>query len=187
MPEYCASTLAERLIPASDVSNQMLDRRIRSERNKQHEVHDERRFDGRHSRHDPDGREAGDFFLFGLTATEVAGKPPGTVRGTGTMSMSRRPARLGPDKFRPFQPQRTGRIHPLLDTLLTGGDYYAPAWRTSAYLEADKRLVELYADPDAWAGKAILNVAGSGKFSSDHFADRRVRRTCWNVEPCPVP
>ena len=36
-----------------------------------------------------------------------------------------------------------------------------------SYLEADERLLDLYADPDAWARKAILNVAGSGKFSSD--------------------
>ena len=36
-----------------------------------------------------------------------------------------------------------------------------------SYLEADHRLTELYADEHAWARKAILNVAGSGKFSSD--------------------
>ena len=36
-----------------------------------------------------------------------------------------------------------------------------------SYLEADQRLRRLYADPEAWARKAILNVAGSGKFSSD--------------------
>jgi len=33
--------------------------------------------------------------------------------------------------------------------------------------DADQRLVNLFAHPDAWAHKAILNVAGSGKFSSD--------------------
>lgn len=33
-----------------------------------------------------------------------------------------------------------------------------------SYLEASQRLGELYADSDAWARKAILNVASSGKF-----------------------
>jgi hypothetical protein len=33
-----------------------------------------------------------------------------------------------------------------------------------SYLEEDQRLLELYADPDGWARKANLNVAGSGKF-----------------------
>ena len=54
------------------------------------------------------------------------------------------------------------------------------------YLEADKRLVELYANPDAWAGKAILNVAGSGEFSSDRTIAEYAAHI-WNVEPCPVP
>jgi starch phosphorylase len=41
-------------------------------------------------------------------------------------------------------------------------------WRDlMAYLEADARLIGLYADPQASARKAILNVAASGKFSSD--------------------
>jgi len=37
-----------------------------------------------------------------------------------------------------------------------------------SYLEADRRLGELYVGPDAWARKAILNVGSSRKFSSDH-------------------
>jgi len=36
-----------------------------------------------------------------------------------------------------------------------------------SYLEADQKLCDLYADPASWSSKAILNVAGSGKFSSD--------------------
>ena len=56
---------------------------------------------------------------------------------------------------------------PLRDTLLTHGDYYMHLADLTSYLEADQRLRELYADADGWARKAILNVAGSGKFSSD--------------------
>jgi starch phosphorylase len=36
-----------------------------------------------------------------------------------------------------------------------------------SYLEADQRLCDLYANRDEWARKAILNIARSGKFSSD--------------------
>ena len=43
-----------------------------------------------------------------------------------------------------------------------------------SYLDADRRLVDLYARPDDWARKAILNIASSGKFSSDRTI-RRVR------------
>jgi starch phosphorylase len=55
-----------------------------------------------------------------------------------------------------------------------------------SYLEADERLVELYADPDAWARKAILNVAGSGKFSSDRTIAQYATEI-WNAKPCAVP
>jgi starch phosphorylase len=53
------------------------------------------------------------------------------------------------------------------------------------YLKEDQRLVELYADPDAWARKTILNVAGSGKFSSDRII-AEYATGIWDAEPCPV-
>ena len=54
------------------------------------------------------------------------------------------------------------------DTLLTGGDHYMHLADLTAYLEADRRLVAaVRATPRRWARKAILNVAASGKFSSD--------------------
>ena len=54
-----------------------------------------------------------------------------------------------------------------------------------SYLEADKGLTELYANPDAWTRKTVLNVAGSGKFSSDRTIAQYATEI-WNVEPCPV-
>jgi starch phosphorylase len=56
----------------------------------------------------------------------------------------------------------------------------------ASYLEADQRLRALYADPDAWARKAILNVASSGKFSSDRTIAEYATQV-WEVKPCPVP
>jgi starch phosphorylase len=55
-----------------------------------------------------------------------------------------------------------------------------------SYLEASDRLGQLYADPGAWAHKAILNIAGSGKFSSDRTI-REYAADIWGVAPCPVP
>jgi starch phosphorylase len=54
-----------------------------------------------------------------------------------------------------------------------------------SYLDADERLCDLYADPDAWARKATLNIAGSGKFSSDRTIGEYAAEI-WNVKPCPV-
>jgi starch phosphorylase len=55
----------------------------------------------------------------------------------------------------------------------------------TSYLAADQRLVELYAQPDAWARQAIVNVAGSGKFSSDRTI-AEYAAGIWQVKPCPV-
>ena len=52
-------------------------------------------------------------------------------------------------------------------------------------LEADERLCALYADPAAWARKAILNVASSGRFSSDRTI-AEYAADIWHVKPCPV-
>jgi starch phosphorylase len=55
-----------------------------------------------------------------------------------------------------------------------------------SYLETDQRMVELYKDQDAWSRKAILNVASSGKFSSDRTITQYAA-DIWNVKPCSVP
>jgi starch phosphorylase len=69
--------------------------------------------------------------------------------------------------------------------LLTRGDYYMHLADMASYLAADRRLVTVYADPEGWAGKAILNVAGSGKFSSDRTI-AEYAADIWHVKPCPV-
>jgi starch phosphorylase len=83
-----------------------------------------------------------------------------------------------------FSPREPGVFAPLRDTLLTR-DYYMHLADLRSYLDADQRLVELYGDPDAWARKAVLNVAGSGKFSSDRTI-AEYAASIWNAVPCPV-
>jgi starch phosphorylase len=132
--------------------------------------------------------EAGEenFFLFGLTAEQVIDS-----RGWYNPQWhyehepeARRALDLiFSDYFSRYEP---GVFGPLREMLLTQGDHYMHLADLKSYLEADERLCALYADPDEWARKAILNVAGSGKFSSDRtiaeYADE-----IWNVRPCPIP
>jgi starch phosphorylase len=72
-----------------------------------------------------------------------------------------------------------------VDTLLVHGDHYMHLADLKSYLDADQRLVDLYREPEAWASKAILNVAASGKFSSDRTIAEYASEI-WNVQPCPV-
>ena len=54
-----------------------------------------------------------------------------------------------------------------------------------SYMDADQRLCALYGDDEGWARIAILNVAGSGKFSSDRTIAQYAAEI-WNAKPCPV-
>jgi starch phosphorylase len=85
-----------------------------------------------------------------------------------------------------FNQYEPGIFESLRHALLTGGDHYMHLADLTSYLEADRRLCDLYADPDGWTRKAILNVAGSGKFSSDRTI-AEYAADIWNVKPCPVP
>ena len=48
------------------------------------------------------------------------------------------------------------------------------------------RVAAAYATPGAWARKALLNVADSGRFSSDRTIAEYAAEV-WKVQPCPVP
>jgi starch phosphorylase len=84
-----------------------------------------------------------------------------------------------------FSRNETGVFAPLRDALLTQGDYYMHLADLKSYLEADQKLCELYADPAAWSGKAILNVGSSGKFSSDRTI-AEYAADIWKAKACPA-
>jgi len=188
LPEYDVS-LAERLIPASDVSNQISTAGYEASgtSNMKFMMNGALTVGTRDGATIEMAKEAGEenFFLFGLTAEQVAGS-----RGFynphwhyGNEPETRAALDLiFSDYFSRYEP---GVFAPLRDTLLTHGDHYMHLADLKSYLEADQRLRDLYADPDAWARKAILNVGSSGKFSSDRtIAD--YANDIWEVKPCPV-
>jgi starch phosphorylase len=188
LPEYCV-TLAERLIPASDVSNQISTAGYEASgtSNMKFMMNGALTVGTRDGATIEMAEEAGEdnFFLFGLTADQVANSrgwydphwhyehEPET-RAALDMIFS--------DHFSRYEP---GVFAPLRDTLLTQGDHYMHLADLKSYLAADQRLCELYADGDGWARKAILNVAGSGKFSSDRTIAQYAAEI-WNAKPCPV-
>ena len=65
-------------------------------------------------------------------------------------------------------------------------DHYMHLADLTSYLAADRRLLELYADQQAWVRKAVLNVASSGNFSSDRTIAEYASEI-WHATPCPVP
>jgi starch phosphorylase len=188
LPEYNVS-LAERLIPASDVSNQISTAGYEASgtSNMKFMMNGALTVGTRDGATIEMAEEAGEdnLFLFGLTVEQVEGSrawynphwhyenEPGT-RAALDLIFS--------DHFSRDEP---GVFAPLRDTLLSQGDHYMHLADLTSYCQAHERLGALYADPGAWAHKAILNVASSGKFSSDRTI-AEYASDIWKVEPCPV-
>ena len=188
LPDYSVS-MAERLIPAADVSNQISTAGYEASgtSNMKFMMNGALTIGTRDGATIEMAAEAGEenFFLFGLTAEQVARsrgwyKPqwhydndPET-RAALDLIFS--------DYFNRHEP---GIFTPLRDALLTRGDYYMHLADLKSYLEADQRLCDLYADSAGWSGKAILNVASSGKFSSDRTI-AEYATDIWNAKACPV-
>ena len=84
-----------------------------------------------------------------------------------------------------FSRNEPGIFTPILDTLLRGGDHYLHLADLKSYGQAHARLAELYADKENWSRKAVLNIASSGKFSSDRTITEYAA-DIWGVSPCPV-
>jgi starch phosphorylase len=189
LPEYDV-TLAERLIPAADVSNQISTAGFEASgtSNMKFMMNGALTLGTRDGATIEIAEEAGEenFFLFGLTAEQVASSRGWyNPRWHYDNEPETRAALdlIFSDHFSRGEP---GVFEPLRDVLLTHGDHYMHLADLTSYMDADRRLVELYADPDAWARRAVLNIAGSGTFSSDRTI-AEYAADVWKVEPCPVP
>ena len=125
------------------------------------------------------------FFLFGLTAQQVADSRGWYDPRWHYVHEPETRAALDLLFSEHFSRYEAGVFDALRDSLLNG-DYYMHLADLTSYLEADQRLLELYADQHAWARKVILNVAGSGKFSSDRTI-KEYASEIWGAKPCPVP
>jgi glycogen phosphorylase len=187
LPEYRVS-LAERLIPASDVSNQISTAGYEASgtSNMKFMMNGALTIGTRDGATIEMAEEAGEenFFLFGLTAEQVQGSRGWyDPRWHYENEPETRDALdlIFTNHFSRFEP---GLFEPLRETLLKG-DHYMHLADLTAYLEADRRMDALYADRRGWARKAILNVAGSGKFSSDRTI-KQYAAEIWHAKPCPV-
>jgi starch phosphorylase len=188
LPEYCVS-LAERLIPATDVSNQISTAGYEASgtSNMKFMMNGALTIGTRDGATIEMAQEAGEenFFLFGLTAKQVAGSRGWYNPHWHYDNQPEIRAALDLIFSDHFSRDEPGIFSPMRETLLTHGDYYMHLADLASYLQADANLCALYADPDAWARKAILNVASSGKFSSDRTI-AEYATDIWHVKPCPV-
>jgi starch phosphorylase len=188
LPDYSV-TVAERLIPASDVSEQISTAGYEASgtSNMKFMMNGALTIGTRDGATVEMAEEAGEenMFLFGLTASQVEQTrgwynphwhyehDPETRQALDLITSGH------------FNPGEPGVFDPILDVLLRKGDFYLHLADLRSYAEAHARLGQFYLNPDAWTRTAILNVAASGKFSRDRNIAQYAAEI-WNVAPCPT-
>jgi starch phosphorylase len=188
LPDYNVS-LAERLIPAADLSEQISTAGFEASgtSNMKFMMNGALTIGTRDGATIEMAAEAGEenFFLFGLSASEIADSQGWyNPRWHYDHDPETRAALdlLFSDHFNRGQP---GLYEPLRAALLEHGDYYRHLADLGSYSDAHRRAQALYARPDEWATRALLNIAGSGRFSSDRTISDYAR-DIWQVTPCPI-
>lgn len=74
---------------------------------------------------------------------------------------------------------------PLLEGLLTHDPYFVLA-DFAAYLSCQAEVSQVFRDRAGWTRRAIINVARSGRFSSDRTI-AEYNRDIWRAQPVPIP
>jgi len=124
-------------------------------------------------------------FIFGLTAEEVRRRrstytPWETYHNVEDIRLA---LELIERNF--FSMMEPGIFQPLIDSLLSHGDYYMLLADLPQYIQAQESVDAAYKDREGWVRKCIINVARSGRFSSDRTI-REYATEVWRVEPCEV-
>jgi len=186
LPDYTVS-LAEKIIPATDVSVQISTAGFEASGTGNMKF----ALNGALTLGTMDGANvemaeeigAENMFIFGLDAGEVSALKQSGYNPYYYYSkdpeLRRAIEAIASDMF---SPKEKGIFDPIVRSLLDSGDPYCIMADFRSFLEASQRIDTLWQDRRAWAKKAVLNVARSGKFSSDR-AIREYANEIWDVKP----
>ncbi len=126
-------------------------------------------------------------FIFGMTVDEVKALVHKGYRPWDYYNSNEEIRTLvdwiGSNNFTPNEPH--GVLSPLRHSLLEGGDPYLVLADFASYAACQATVDAVYRDKARWAKMAILNTARVGKFSSDRTI-REYARDIWKVPPVPV-
>ena len=188
LPDYRVS-LAEKIIPAADISVQISTAGMEASGTGNMKF----AMNGALTVGTLDGanieikEEVGDdnIFIFGLTAEEVERQRPGydPHRFYEQDDDIRRTIDLMRNDF--FSLTEPGIFRPILQNLLEHGDYYMNLADMRGFIDAQARIDQAYRDQESWSRKAILNIARTGRFSSDRTIGEYASEI-WKVEPVEV-
>jgi glycogen phosphorylase len=188
LPDYSVS-VAERLIPASDISEQISTAGYEASgtSNMKFMMNGALTIGTRDGATIEMAEEAGEenMFLFGLTAAQVDETRGWYNPHWHYENDPETRAALDLIASGHFNPEEPGVFNPILDVLIARGDFYLHLADLGDYSRTHARMGRFYRNPGAWDRAAIINVASSGKFSSDRTIAQYAAKI-WDVTPCPT-
>jgi starch phosphorylase len=188
IPNY-SCTLAEHLIPAADVSEQISTAGLEASgtSNMKFMMNGALTVGTRDGANIEIAEQAGEenIFMFGLTTSQVQNSRGWYSPYWHYAYEIETQEALNMIFNNHFSPDEPGIFEPIRNMLLTSGDYYMHLADLTDYVATQAKVARLYQDPRAWAEMAVHNVARSGKFSSDRTIQEYAREI-WNVKKCPV-
>jgi starch phosphorylase len=129
-------------------------------------------------------QEVGDenMFLFGLRTEDVARLRPEYV--SRDYYLANPEIRMAVDMIRSnvFSILQPGLFEPIVRSLLDYNDYYMIFADLESYMAAQDRVDRTYRDRKLWNGMSLVNIARSGRFSSDR-AVLEYAKNIWNIAP----
>jgi starch phosphorylase len=123
-------------------------------------------------------------FIFGLTVEQIQRQRAGAAYNPWDIYQRSQAVRRILDAFshNRFCPKNPGQHQWVAQKLLARNEQYFHLADLESYLQTHDEAARLYRDRQAWATKAILNVARIGTFSSDRTI-RDYAREIWKVSP----
>ena len=129
--------------------------------------------------------EVGDdnIFIFGLMANEVTALRASGYRPTELYESQPELKRvLDMINDGAFSPDTRDQFRPIFESLTKYGDHFMLLADYASYVACQSRVDALYLNRDEWTKRAVLNVAGMGRFSSDR-AIQEYASEIWKVRP----
>ena len=84
-----------------------------------------------------------------------------------------------------FSPEEPHLFRPIFDSILNGGDKYMLMADFDQYISCQDRLTKAYQDQERWTKMSILNVANMARFSSDRTIQQYADEI-WGAKATPI-